>query len=199
MYKRIYAYTTYGGDIYMTSVVNIANYILQIAKRDTEEEEYELISHMKLQKLIYYCQGFNLAFYDTPLFPEPIEAWKHGPVCPNLYHELKYCGSAPVSVIGSYEDRLTGNEKELIEQVYAKYGQYSAGKLSAMTHQEFPWKHTPNNATIPLEVLRQYFSEKFIEVKPEAIPPLTEQEKDEIRCVVEEMGKSGECDISSFR
>ncbi|MDR1325091.1 MAG: DUF4065 domain-containing protein [Treponema sp.] len=40
---------------------------------------------MKLQRLVYYCQGAHLAFHGKPLFPEPIEAWECGPVCPPLY------------------------------------------------------------------------------------------------------------------
>lgn len=40
------------------------------------------VTAMKLEKLVYYCQGWHLAREGTLLFPEPIEAWREGPVVP---------------------------------------------------------------------------------------------------------------------
>ena len=40
---------------------------------------------MKLQKLVYYCQAWHLAWEGRALFPEAIQAWASGPVCPELY------------------------------------------------------------------------------------------------------------------
>ena len=42
-----------------------------------EEDEGELMSHLKLQKLCYYAQGFHLAITGYPLFTDRIEAWTH--------------------------------------------------------------------------------------------------------------------------
>jgi uncharacterized phage-associated protein len=67
----------------------VANYFL---KRQ-EPEVGDLMTNLKLQKLVYYAQGFYLAMMDSPLFNEPIEAWEHGPVCVPLYHEYKNFGS----------------------------------------------------------------------------------------------------------
>ena len=40
---------------------------------------------MKLQKLVYYCQAWSLAWDDVPLFDEDFPAWANGPVCPELF------------------------------------------------------------------------------------------------------------------
>lgn len=40
---------------------------------------------MKLQKLLYYVQGFHIAVFNRPLFNEDIEAWMYGPVVPAVY------------------------------------------------------------------------------------------------------------------
>jgi uncharacterized phage-associated protein len=40
----------------------------------------DVISNLKLQKLLYYAQGFYLAIYGKALFEEDIVAWEHGPV-----------------------------------------------------------------------------------------------------------------------
>ena len=58
-------------------VKDIANLLLLSA------ESYsggELMTNMKLQKMLYYQQGFHLAYFDTPLFDDEIEAWMYGPV-----------------------------------------------------------------------------------------------------------------------
>jgi uncharacterized phage-associated protein len=153
---------------------------------------------MKLQKLVYYCQALHLAFYDKPLFSESIEAWTHGPVCPDLYHELKCRGSAPITVMGPRRESLNDQEKELIRLVYARYGQYSASKLREMTHNEAPWKDTVASATIPEHLIESYFKTAFLEVALEDIPPLTEAQKRDICRVLEEAEINGEIDVAQF-
>ncbi len=69
----------------MLSCYDVAQYFL--AKAD--EDAGDLMSNLKLQKLMYYAQGFSLALCNKPLFPERIEAWIHGPVISALYHEYK--------------------------------------------------------------------------------------------------------------
>lgn len=174
----------------MASVFDVANYIIEISKEDPDDGEYELISHMKLQKLIYYCQGVYLALCDEPLFHDTIEAWPHGPVCPSLYHNLKYLGSLPVTVIAYCAPSLNDREKEIIRLVYDKYGQYSTGKLRQMTHNESPWKNAAQGSTIPQDAIKEYFTENYIIVPPEETPPLTEEAKRSITVALEELEAS---------
>jgi uncharacterized phage-associated protein len=35
----------------------------------------DTLTNLKLQKLLYYAQGWYLAMHDEPLFDEPLEAW----------------------------------------------------------------------------------------------------------------------------
>ena len=65
----------------MATVFDVARYIL--SRQD--QNAGDTISNMKLQKLVYYAQGFALAITGKPLFQEDIEAWEHGPVAPALY------------------------------------------------------------------------------------------------------------------
>lgn len=58
------------------TVFDVAEYIL---------EQYGEMTAMKLQKLVYYCQAWHLAWDGEPLFRESIEAWANGPVVPALY------------------------------------------------------------------------------------------------------------------
>jgi uncharacterized phage-associated protein len=182
-------------EVTMPGVLDVASYILKLAKEDAQEGEYD-ITPMKLQKLIYYCQGFSLALLDAPLFPEPIEAWKHGPACPVLYNQLKHIGSLPVSIIKDNEPSLGQEERKIIKWVYGYYGQYSASKLRNMTHEESPWKSTDKNSVISIDSIRNYFV-SCIDVNLKDMPPMTEQERNETIAILEEMDKNGELNLSS--
>ena len=54
----------------MLNVQNVAKYFLF---KESEEEQESGICNLKLQKLLYYAQGFHLALFDQPLFDSPIE------------------------------------------------------------------------------------------------------------------------------
>lgn len=96
------------------------------------------ITTMKLQKLVFYCQAWHLAFTGSPLFPEKIQAWVRGPVVPELHR--KHRGKYEVAdwPTGSPR-RLSSVESYTLEWVVEKYGGFSAEALSRMTHQEIPW------------------------------------------------------------
>ena len=180
-------------------VFDVANYILEISQDDElEDGEYELISHMKLQKLVYFCQGYFLALSGRPLFNESIEAWPHGPVCPRLYQSLKRYGSSPITAcIDPDKINLDEQEKSIIRMVYKAYGQYSSSRLRAMTHDDGPWNNTDSGAEIPLDAMLSYF-DSLLEVKPSDIPPSTEEEKKELLHILEEAEANGEIDLSQF-
>lgn len=138
----------------MANVSDVAKYILTLA----DEEAGDLISNLKLQKLVYYCQGFHLALVSQPLFKENIDAWEHGPVVPMLYKEYKDFGAGSIPIPeGFSDDVLSSDEKDLIDEVYEVYGQFSAWKLRNMTHEEDPWKNTLRGDTINHDIIREYF------------------------------------------
>jgi uncharacterized phage-associated protein len=97
------------------------------------------MSAMKLQKLVYYSQAWNLVWDERPLFPEPIQAWANGPVVYALYD--KHRGHFQVSDwTWGNSDELAAAEKETIDAVIDAYGKYTAHDLSEMTHREDPWR-----------------------------------------------------------
>lgn len=67
-------------------VIDIANQLLVKAYRASDGE---LMTNLKLQKMLYYQQGFHLAYFGTPLFDDEIEAWMYGPVVPSVYNHYK--------------------------------------------------------------------------------------------------------------
>ena len=104
-------------------------------------EDGDSISNMKLQKLLYYCQGFHLAFFEgEALFDERVEAWEHGPVVPVVWRRFREFGRDPIRIRAAGRPDFQEAQLNLMWNVYSVYGQYSAWKLRRMTHEEAPWK-----------------------------------------------------------
>lgn len=140
----------------MADISQVAAYILNMANSD---DAGDLISNLKLQKLLYYALGFHLALYGRRLFDDPLYAWQHGPVFPALYHEFKGYGKGAIPTPDYFDpDSLSDEEKELLDEVYYVYGQFSAWKLRNMTHEEPPWKDAKSiSERITDQALVDYF------------------------------------------
>ena len=137
----------------------VVNFILVLGD---QYDDGDPISSLKLQKLLYYCQGFNLGAYDRPLFKEEVEAWEHGPVVVPVWHRYRKYGSTAIAVPEPLIDTSISDEQmRLAEKVYDAYGQYSAWKLRNLTHQEPPWLNTPRNHVIPHKLMRAHFRTKI--------------------------------------
>ncbi|MCI9890069.1 DUF4065 domain-containing protein [Micrococcales bacterium 31B] len=115
----------------MATALDVAAYI--VSKKGA-------MSAMKLQKLVYYAQAWNLAWDDRPLFQDVIQAWARGPVVPSLFalHKGKFTITEDTVKAGQ-ADRLDADEVDTVEAVLETYGDLSAAQLSALTHAEDPW------------------------------------------------------------
>lgn len=128
------------------------------------EDASDAISPMKLQKLLYYAQGFALAIFGKELFPEDFEAWQYGPVIPSVYQRYKSYGNGALPKVDLESfDKYTKEEKDLLDDVYTVFGQYSAWALSDMTHETPPWRDTKPNAIITKQSMKNYFMTQLIE------------------------------------
>jgi len=149
----------------------IANTLIGIASNSDNP-----VTHLKLQKLVYYSHGWWLALADQPLFLEHIKAWDHGPVVVSLWHRFKHYGSSAISL----PEPDFEPEKEIkipqveegdstmhafLEKIFEVYGGYDPFKLSTMTHKEgTPWAVTKARArdkqsvTIPNDLIKEYFT-----------------------------------------
>ena len=142
----------------MENIHDVGRYLLS----KTDDETGDFISNLKLQKLVYYAQGLYLALHDEPLFAENIEAWTYGPVIPSLYHEYKEYGSGCITPPTDFDmSVLTDEAREVLDEVYQVYGQFSGWKLRDMTHEEAPWQEAyakkSSAKIISQETMKKYF------------------------------------------
>ena len=142
----------------MYDVLTVADYI--IAKCNYMEYE---ISNLRLQKLLYYVQGYFFKIYKEPAFDSNICNWPYGPVVPEIYYE--YCVYGATSIIlenDKIEDKLNGiknrNHKRLIDDIVKKCNDYTPGQLIDNTHNETPWKSTVRGSVISCEKMKDYFN-----------------------------------------
>lgn len=139
------------------SAETIAKAILSLSN----PSEGEVITNLKLQKLLYYVQGFHLAGFNSPLFNEKIYAWQYGPVVKEVYFKYKENGSLgiepPKEDIKIIELFDAEDAYELFMDVLNVYGQFSAIGLMNLTHQEPPWRNTKIDEEISHNKLKEYF------------------------------------------
>jgi len=135
-----------------------------IAWAEAQEEE---LSNLKLQKLLYYAQGYHLCERGAPLFSDQIQAWSHGPVVPQVYHQFKSSGNSSIEL--PPDDPFTWDEvdpvtADFLSRVWNTYGGYSAGRLRNMTHEERPWREhwreDERGTQIPVEEIQEYFTSR---------------------------------------
>lgn len=152
----------------MANIINIANYLLWLSTGSKNS-----INPLKLQKLLYYCEGWHLAISDSELFPgEEFQAWVHGPVNVAVYHE--YCESYgmfdpinnPEDTI--LDDSVTDGQRLIIEKVFEVYNAFSGTQLEIMTHSESPWiearagapLNMPSTAIISKLTMKREFAQR---------------------------------------
>lgn len=148
----------------MASALDVAKYLILLAENEGESDR---LTHLRLQKLLYFVQGWSLAMRGVPMFPERIEAWAHGPVVRDLYSLLSPFGSRDISPDDlPYEaESLSQDDRTFIESVWNGYKDHSATSLRAMTHSDPPWYQARAGRSsgerceneITAETLKEYF------------------------------------------
>lgn len=130
----------------MFDVRAIANFILDLA-----DQKNVGVSNMALNKIIYFIHSDYLVEKSDPLVSAKIEAWQHGPVFREIYHEFKNCGDQNITTRALKLNFDTG-EKEVasiyfsnsetiyISALVERYIDFSAAQLRALSHREgSPW------------------------------------------------------------
>lgn len=139
----------------MAHATTVAAYIRQV-KPD--------VGRVQLQKLLYYVQGWSLAWTGQRLFADDLQAWDLGPVVPAVYREEP-----------AVDEPITANQRAIIEAVVHRYGGHSGKALIQQTHEEQPWRDAitagGRNASITAAALLHEFSRQAMAgsgpIKPE--------------------------------
>ncbi len=138
------------------------------------------ISNLKLQKLLYFVQGFYWLLKSKNCFEDDMEAWDFGPVVRDVYLEFKEYGSNSIPPIReiitsgdgllsisseAYTDNVISEEDKLvIDKIVDIFIDISASSLVKITHDQAPWQkyyRTGEKKVIPKQEIRNFFQMRY--------------------------------------
>jgi uncharacterized phage-associated protein len=143
------------------SACDIAHWILAGIDRAAGDS----ITHLKLQKLLYYAQAWALCLLGRPLFEEDLQAWVHGPVAESVFRAYRRHGFEALPPPDSVP-ALAPEDEDHLRAVIDAYGDFSARRLEAMTHNEDPWRQArgdlapdcASQAVIPKDHMKSFYT-----------------------------------------
>jgi uncharacterized phage-associated protein len=127
------------------------------------------INAYKLQKLMYYAQGWYLGVYGKPLFEADFQAGIHGPVIPDLLEKYQRQFSGEPITEKIEQPKLPQKIGEFIEEVAEAYFEYDDETLERMICSEKPWLEARGDlprdescdGIISHESMKKYYSGRF--------------------------------------
>lgn len=121
------------------------------------------VTHLKLQKLAFYCYGAASAHdKESAVGDLRFEAWEHGPVNRAIYDEYRSFGSAAIDVpraCREYPTQVTA----ILSDALTVYGSLDAWSLRQQSHLEEPWSDArrAHAAEIEPRAIKEHFRRKF--------------------------------------
>ena len=135
------------------------------------------LTHLSLQKLLYFSHGRYLISNRSPLVKELFEAWQYGPVLPSIYKALKHTGRDYVKERIAIRDISSGTRTvmpsitssdvdDVLMSILLTYGRKSPRFLVDLSHAiGAPWKITVDksrtNGSLALKISNQIIVEAF--------------------------------------
>ena len=156
----------------MTNITDRAQLVAQyFVWKNQVEPKTTGLDKLKLQKLLYYAQAWNLVFNGKTLFSNNIEAWVHGPAIADIYQTYKNFDFVHPSVRLSNDDfkSFSVEERKILDDIWDVYGKYDGSYLESLTHSELPWQEArsgmssvePSQNIISTQRMKEYYGEKF--------------------------------------
>lgn len=156
----------------MARAISVAKFLILLKNTDQQNGMYFSLSNLKLQKLMYYCQGGHYRWDNRQLIDDNLfEAWEYGPVIREIYHEFKIYGQNDITILIPENDPdisiLSTSERETIFSIWTQLKHLSAFDLVDQTHSEAPWINamSHNSPFINEEDIRGYFTVQSVRME----------------------------------
>lgn len=115
------------------SALDVAEYFLWLSANE-QPDDPDYLTPLKLQKLLYFAQGWALVEWDAPLFGEPIDATPHGPVVAEV--AARYPGNQPIVPGG--RAGLPAEAAGVVRSVWNYYKRFSAFETRRLVMSDPP-------------------------------------------------------------
>lgn len=142
------------------SVFNISGYIVEYCNK-----HYLHITHLRLQKLLYFIQAYFLikSNGERVAFNEEVEVWDLGPTVPCIFHQYKRFGSGQIPFNdNSYSGIFSNDDKKTIEEVILHFNDKSSIYIMEVTHNQKPWKEAYNKQNLERVITKNSIYEYFV-------------------------------------
>ena len=145
----------------MYTALQIADYVIQRC-----QQKGYVISELKLQKVLYFIQAQFLVFgyENTPCFSDDIQAWKFGPVVPDVYRKYRLYGNAHIFSFAKEKNfsDIAEEDKEVIDRMVDRCADYTASQLVAAIQRTTPYQEAyakGSRTVITHESIRKFYEE----------------------------------------
>ncbi len=117
-------------------IFSVVNWFLSQSSEDAP------LTHLALQKLLYFAQGWSMTLLGKELFKEECQAWAHGAVYPKVYDLFRQFKYMPLPRL---EEKINFEKDELailnaVKKYY--YDVFNARALENICHCEDPYKES---------------------------------------------------------
>lgn len=155
----------------MIDVRAIANEIL-----DRADELSLDLSNMALNKVVYFVHCDYLLEHGEALISAKIEAWQHGPVFREIYHEFKRWADQPIRSRATKVNPHSGeveiarvafgfDERKSLTALIDRYIRFTAAQLRALSHAaggpwDTVWEHS-GRANPGMQITNELIRESY--------------------------------------
>ena len=135
------------------------------------------ITHIALQKLLFFAHGYYRVTRGVPLVAGHFEAWEYGPVHPVVYQAFKSAGKQPITERAVAFDYAAGKPSPLpipddpwaieqVDRVISTMGRWPVRRLIELSHApQGPWQDTVNKSgtsgVLGLQISDSVLAERF--------------------------------------
>lgn len=170
----------------------VANCIIELSQEYDQE-----LTHLSLQKILYFTHGKHLIERESALVSGHFEAWQYGPVHPLIFSTFRNTRGEKITQKALKRDILTGAETELpkiedkstrlfIRVNAAQFLRLSAGRLVDLSHAAgSPWDVLTKRAggsrvygdRITNDTILRFFNRHIVSIRDQPLcgEPLDEQ------------------------
>lgn len=135
----------------MAKAIDVARYLVSLRDIDEENKVYYSLSNLKLQKLLYYCQGGHYKWDNKRLITDKyFELWRYGAAIESVYKKFSKYGQNDIRASKKEMDsiRLSTEERETIESVWKQLRDLHSFTLVESIRDDAPHKEAAKNKSI---------------------------------------------------
>lgn len=127
----------------------IINFINETNSFNEINDVNKKITHLKLQKMLYFVYVYALTEWDKKLWENKFENWKLGPVVPEIYQEYSKYNDEAIELKNNEIKlpMLTNFEKLELQSLILELNNFTAKELSKKSHAS-PWKKVKKHEEI---------------------------------------------------